>query len=101
MTMPNPEELLRQARESREEAARVRRLAQGLSLNDDQARMLQQAKDLETQARSLEQQAAASDSSEPRAGPPGPPLQQEQVQQQQQHDVKSEPDDPKDSNPKS
>ena len=97
--MPSPEELLRQARESRELAARVRRLARSLSLNNDQARMLQQAKDLEAQASSLEQEAAASDSTEPPLGPSTPPVQQEQVQQQQQH--VSELDDPKDVKPTS
>jgi hypothetical protein len=96
--MPSREELLRQARESREQAAKVRRLAQGLSLNVDRARMLQQAKDLETQASSLEQEAAASDSTGPPPGPSTPPVRQEQVQQQQHE---SELDDAKDVKPSS
>ena len=60
--------------------------------------MLQQAKDLEAQASSLEQEAAASDSTGPPPGPSTPSVQQEQVQQQQHE---SELDDPKDVKPTS
>ena len=61
-TMPGPpEDLLRRARERRELAARLRRLAGWISLNADQARMLQQAQELEAEAAHLEQQAVAGD----------------------------------------
>src|SRR5689334_13108779 len=95
--MSTPEELLQQARAQRELAARVRRLAQGLSVNAHQARMLQQALEIEAEARHLEQQAAAGGSASP---PSSAALSVQQVQvqqQQQQHEAEPKPSDPKDS----
>ena len=65
--MADREELLRAARERRETAARIRRLAQGLSLNADHERLKQQATEIEEEARQLERQVAEGD---PRHGHP-------------------------------
>jgi len=59
--MASRDELLRMAQDQRAMAVRVRRLARGLSLNVDHERMMQQANDLEAEARHLERQAAAED----------------------------------------
>jgi hypothetical protein len=88
--MASRDELLRIARDQREMAARVRRLARGLSLNADHDRMMRQADELEVEATHLERQAAAESPSP--AGPPAPQVQQTQVQQQQQHEVEGEPE---------
>ena len=96
--MAFPVELLREARKRREEAARVRRLAWGLSINAVQARLLKQADDIETEARDLERQAVAGDPAKPAAASSAP-VQQQQVQQQQQH--KAEPGEQKPSRPNS
>lgn len=88
------DELLEQARERRESAARLRRLARGLSLNDDHDRMMRQADALEAEARRLERQA--HDAGDEPTGSPLPherPVRQEQVQQQQQQqEVPDKPD---------
>jgi hypothetical protein len=52
--MVDREELLKAIREKREIAARVRRLAQGLSLNADHERLMQQANEIEEEPRQLE-----------------------------------------------
>jgi hypothetical protein len=85
------EELLHQARAQRELAARLRGLAQGLSLKADWDRLLQQALEIEAEAGHLKEQAAAGGSASPSS--PAPPVQQEQVQQQQQHEVEPKPSD--------
>ena len=88
--MADREELLRAAREKRETAARIRRLAQGLSLNADHERLMQQATEIEEEARQLERQVAEGD---PTARPPVPrgmPMQTQQVQQQQQQQQQAE-----------
>ena len=92
--MADREELLRTAREKRETAARVRRLAQGLSLNADHERLMRQAREIEVEAETLERQA---DPGTPPAGHHAPPVQQQQVQQQQQHETEAQPSDPKES----
>ena len=51
------ERLMRTAREKRETAARVRRLALGVSATDDHLRLMQQAEVLEAEAGALERQA--------------------------------------------
>lgn len=84
-----------QAKAKRELAARLRRLARGLSLNADHDRMMRQADDLEAEAAHLER--SATNEVTPPAGQPAPQVQQEQVQQQQQHGAEPEPKDPKDS----
>jgi hypothetical protein len=94
--MDNREELLRAAREKRETAARVKRLAQGLSLNDDHKRLMQQARELEGEATELERRAEGNPAAPPPV-PRGMPMQQQQVQQQQQHEVDPQPGNPKDS----
>ena len=88
--MANIAELLKQAREKREMAARLRRLSRGLSYNDDHARIVQQIAEVEAEARELERQCAESSPPTGRAAP----VQQEQVQQQQQHDA-GPPQEPK------
>jgi len=94
--MNNREELLRAARERRETAARIKRLAQGLSLNDDHQRLMQQARELEVEAAELERQAEGNPATSPPV-PRGMPMQQQQVQQQQQHEADPQPRNPKDS----
>ena len=93
--MPTREDLLRAARETREKAAQVRRLVQAISLKVDQAKMRQQERELEAEARRLEQLAAARDPVP--ANPSGPPVQRQQVQQQQQHQAEPDTTGPKGS----
>ena len=76
-------------------AARLRRLAQGVSLNDVHDRMMHHAGELEAEAAQLERQAATEDT--PPAGQPAQQVQQEQVQQQQQHEGEAKPGGPRDS----
>jgi len=59
--MADREQILRAAREKRETAAGVRSLAQGLSLNADHERLMQQAREIDEEARQLERQAARPD----------------------------------------
>lgn len=93
------DEQLERARERREAAARLRRLARGLSLNDDHERMMRQADALEAEAQRLEREA--HDSGDPTGSrlAHGQPVRQEQVQQQQQHEVPDEPEAPSDKPP--
>jgi len=94
--MDNPEALLRAAREKRELAARVRRLAAGLSLDADHQRMMQHALELEDEAAKLERQAEGNPGATP-AAPHGMPMQQgvQQQQQVQQHEAEPKPAEPK------
>jgi hypothetical protein len=95
--MSNREELLRAAREKRETAARIKRLAQGLSLNDDHKRLMGQAREVESEAAELERQAEGNPATPPPL-PRGMPMQtQQQVQQQQQQEADPKPPDNKDS----
>jgi hypothetical protein len=61
--------LSKQARGKRELAGRVRRIARGLSYNDDHRRMIQQAEELEAEARELERRAAEDKPSTGHAAP--------------------------------
>jgi hypothetical protein len=108
--MPDREELLIAIREKRDTAARVRRLAQGISLTADQERLLQQAKELEAEVRQLERELSGDDAPSSPAPtlastpPPGSmPMQtqQQQVQQQQQHEAEPDEAEPKPKPPKS
>jgi len=96
------DELLEQARERRESAARLRRLARGLSLNDDHERMMRQADALEAEAHRLERQAYDAGDDGDGAAPTfplhGQPVRQEQVQQQQQHESPEKSEAEPDSN---
>jgi hypothetical protein len=94
--MATSEELLKAAREKRDTAARARRLAQSLSLNDDHFRLMQYVAEIEKEAEALERQAAEGGSASPPPAPRGMPMQQQQVQQQQQHEAEPKPADPKD-----
>jgi hypothetical protein len=94
------DELLKAIREKRETAARVRRVARGLSLKADQLRLMQQADDLVKEATQLERQLSESKPASP-AAPRGMPMQTPQVQQQvqqqrQQHETEQKSSDPKD-----
>ena len=97
--MADNDELLKAIREKRETAARVRRVARGLSLKADQLRLMQQADDLVREATQLERQLSESKPAAP-AAPRGMPMQtqqvQQQVQQQQQHEAEQKSSDPKD-----
>ena len=87
--MASREDLMTLARQKREAAARVRRVARMLSLYDDRWRLLRDADELDARAGDLERQANDNTPSADRPGPPQP-AQQEQVQQQQQHQAGSE-----------
>ena len=82
--MSDREELLKTIREKRDTAAGVRRLAQRLSLNADRLRLMQQADEIEEEARQLGRQISGNDPAPPLAAHRGMPMQQQQVQQQQQ-----------------
>ena len=58
--MADNDDLLAVAWEKRELAAHFRRLAQGVSANADQARLLQKAREIEAEAEQLERQAEGS-----------------------------------------
>ena len=77
-------ELLKQAGEKREVATRTRRWAWSLSYDENHARMIQQAEELEIEARELERRAARG---MPPAGSEVPPVEQQQPQQQQQYEA--------------
>jgi hypothetical protein len=57
--MSKAADLLEQAHWSRDRATTARRLAQQLSMDEDRARLISHAEELEDQARQLEKQAAA------------------------------------------
>jgi len=58
--MANQDGLLKMAQDQRTMAAHVRRLARGLSLNDDHHQMMKQADELEAEAAQLERQTTAA-----------------------------------------
>ena len=78
-SMTDIAELLKQASEKREMAARTRRWARSLSYDENHARMIQQAEELEIEATELERRAEGM----PPSGSETPPVQQQQTQQQQ------------------
>ena len=86
--MTDREKLLRAAQDKRERAARARRWAQGLSLNADRERLVQHAREIEEEARQLEQQVAQRHPTAHRATGEG----MQQVQQQQQHQAEPKSD---------
>jgi SH3-like domain-containing protein len=93
MAEGNPE-LLREeeeeVREKRDLARRARRMAEGLTLPGDRARLTQYAEELEKQASELEQ--AADKQAAQTASPPLVTQEQQQVQQQQT--TETEPKEP-------
>ena len=95
--MSTRDELLRHAAERRLAAVQTRRLANGVSLKTDRDRLMQQAAEIEAEAKELERQAAQGEAMPPMGVTnrvQQQQVQQQQVQQQQSTDQTPDPTDP-------